>query len=131
MATDREAVFVALRETLRAHRGTLSVGADTPVRFCLEASVGPATLAAWGGRVRRRTIPVAWVECGKANVSLHLMGLAGNPALLANLSPSLRARLQGKTCFGFRTVDDTLIAELDAVTGAAIAGFRRAGFIAD
>jgi hypothetical protein len=105
------------------------VSADAPQRFCLEARVGPATLAAWGGTVRRDTIPVAWVERGKSYVSYHLMGLAENATLLAKLSPALKARMQGKACFNFREPDEALLTELADVTARAIAAFRRAGFI--
>jgi hypothetical protein len=131
MGTDFDAVFAALRELLRAHAGGLTVAADTPERFCLEGLPGPATLAAWGGKARRPTLPVAWVERGRSYVGYHLMGLDGNPALAARLSPELRARKQGKTCFNFRRPDEAPLQELADVTAASIAGLRRAGFVAE
>lgn len=49
MVTDFDATFEVLREVLRAHAAGLAITADTPARYCLEATPGPATLAAWGG----------------------------------------------------------------------------------
>ena len=92
--------------------------------------MGPATLAAWGGKQRRATIPVAWVERRQADVRYHLMGLADNTRALGSFSPELKARLHGKTCFNFRQPDARLFAELESVTAEVIAAFRRAGFIA-
>ena len=128
-STNTESVFAALREILRRHSNNLTVSVDTADRFCLEAAPGSATLAAWGGRARLQTIPVAWVQRGKSGVTYHLMGLAGNASLMATLSDELKARMQGKTCFRFQRPDPALFAELDGTTAAAIAGFRRAGFI--
>jgi hypothetical protein len=131
MASDHDATFDVLRRVLRAHASGLTVAVDTPDRFCLEAAPGPATLAAWGGKVRRPTIPIAWVERGRSYISYHLMGLDGNPALAASLSTELRARRQGKTCFNFQRPAEAPLAELAAVTAASIAGLRRAGFVAE
>jgi hypothetical protein len=114
---------------LQACAGGFTVGCDTTDRYRLEAPVGPATLKAWGGKVRSRTIPVAWVQVGKAYVSYHLMGLDGNPKLLGGCSKGLRARMQGRTCFNFKTVDDALFDELGRLTVESLTGMRRAGYI--
>jgi hypothetical protein len=124
-----DSTFQALRDLLSTHAAGLTVAADTPQRFCLEAVPGPATLAAWGGKQRRKTIPIAWVERGKSYVSYHLMGLDGNGALAAGLSPALRARMHGKTCFNFQRADAGIMAELREVTDASLAGLRRAGYV--
>lgn len=121
------AVFRSLRAVLERHANALTVSEDTTTKFCLEAPAGPATLQAWGGKVRRARIPVAWVEIGKSYVSYHLMGVA-IPAMQSELSGALRTRMQGKTCFNFTVDDETLFAELDRVTGASITAFRSAGF---
>jgi hypothetical protein len=131
MTTDFDATFETLREVLRAHAAGLTVAVDTPERFCLEAAPGPATLAAWGGRARRPTLPVAWVERGRAYVGYHLMGLNGNPGLAARLSADLQARRRGKTCFNFRRPEEAPLAELAEVTAASLAGLRRAGFVTE
>ena len=44
-----------------------------------------------------------------------------NPGLLEGMSPGLRKRMQGKSCFNFTRLDPVLLAELPALTEA---GFR-------
>lgn len=131
MAANFDATFIVLREILRAHAAGLTVVEDSAERFCLEATPGPATLASWGGKARRPTLPVAWVERGRSYVGFHLMGLNGNAALTARLSTDLMARKQGKTCFNFRRPEDVPLAELTEVTAASIAALRRAGFVTE
>jgi hypothetical protein len=129
MTLENESTFRSLRSILQKHRTGLSLEADTATRFCLEANIGPATVKAWGGKVKRATIPVAWVEIGRSYVSYYLMGLYGNAALSKGMSRELKARMQGKTCFNFKTEDEDLFKELDQLTGRSLASFRKAGFI--
>ena len=74
-------------------------------------------------------MPVAWVEIGKGYVSFHLMGVYGCPKLLDGHSKELLARMQGKSCFNFKTVNEPLFAELARLTSASLNGMRKAGFI--
>ena len=129
MSTEFETIFVRLRSILEKHAGTLSVKDNGRDRYCLEGRTGPATLAAWGGKMKKPTIPVAWVEIGKAYVSYHLLGLYGNTTLLDGMSKELQARMQGKTCFNFKKNDEALFRELEQVTARSIEDFRKAGFI--
>ena len=122
------AVFESLRGVLEKHTDSLDVSDDTSTKYRLEASIGPATLQAWGGKARRTRIPVAWVEVGMSYVSYHLMGVSV-PSVQAGLSKALRARMQGKTCFNFTVADPALLKELDALTAESIASFRKSGFI--
>ena len=131
MSTEFESIFAKLRAILRRHGGRLQVKDDTPTCYCLEGSAGPAALRAWGGKVKRPRIPVAWVQIGKAYVSYHLMGVYGNTALLDGMSRELKARMQGKSCFNFKSDDEALFKELEQLTVQAITGFRKAGFISD
>ena len=122
-----EDVFTRLRAILEKHADRFSVTADTDDRYCLEAGVGPATLRAWGGKMKRPQIPVGWVEIGKSYVSFHLMAM--DPALRGEMSPALEKRMQGKTCFNFTTVDDALFRELEHLTAHGLAVFKSARFI--
>jgi hypothetical protein len=128
--SELKSVFDRLRELLAARASQFALAYDTTDRYGLEAPVGPATLRSWGGKLRTPNIPIGWVEIRKAYVSYHLMGVAGNSKLLANLSGPLRARMQGKACFNFRTLEETPLRELERVTAESFAGLRRAGFIA-
>jgi hypothetical protein len=125
--SDFESVFADLHAILKRQSGSLSVTDDTRTRYCLEAPIGPATLKAWGGKVKRPTIPIAWIEMGKSYVSFHLMSLDAAPV---PPSKALKQRLQGKTCFNFSSPDRALFTELEELTATSIAAFRKAGFCA-
>jgi hypothetical protein len=64
------------------------------------------------------------VRQGKAYVSYHLMPVYTHPALLETISPALKKRMQGKSCFNFKVADAGLFDELEALTreGAALYG---------
>ena len=63
---------------------------------------------------------VAATRLGKRYVSFYLMGVYGQPELLDGMSPELRRRMQGKSCFNFTKVDDALFAELATLTQRSI-----------
>jgi len=50
------------------------------------------------------------------------------PSLRAGLSTKLRARMQGKSCFNFKVVDEALVSELEEMTAEGFAAARKAGF---
>ena len=52
------------------------------------------------------------------------MPVYGNPALASGISPELAKRRQGKACFNFTKVDDTLLTELADLTARSIPGWR-------
>src|SRR5262249_39613047 len=129
MSSQFQSVFTRLRGILEKHAASFAVGQDTAKHYGLEACVGPATVQAWGGKAKKPTIPVAWVQIGKAYVSYHLMGVYGNPKLLEGCSKELRARMQGKSCFNFKTADDKLFKELERLTAKSLTCMKKAGFI--
>jgi hypothetical protein len=67
---------------------------------------------------------VAGTRVGKSYVSYYFMPVYGMPELLDGLSPELRRRMQGKACFNFTKVDETLFAELATLTATGIDRFR-------
>ena len=129
MNSDFASIFARLREILRPHAGTLSVKHDRADCYCLEASAGPAAVRAWRGEMRKPMLPVAWVQIGKAYVSYHLTGIYGNTTLLNAMSKDLKARMQGKTCFNFKSPDEALFKELEQLTKRSMAACKKAGFI--
>ena len=63
--------------------------------------------------------PTTWfagVRLGKAYVSYYLMPVYVEPSLLDGISPELRRRMQGKSCFNFKSVDEGLFEELSELT---------------
>jgi len=124
-----KSIFLRLREILHQHAGTLSVKEDNAACYSLHAPAGPAAVRAWRGQMRKPMLPVAWVEIGKAYVSYHLMGVYGNAKLLDGMSKELKGRMQGKTCFNFKSHDEALFDELEQLTARAMTAFKKAGFI--
>jgi hypothetical protein len=68
------------------------------------------------------------VQVKKRYVSYHLMPVYLNPALLDGISPELKKRMQGKSCFNFTRVDPALFEELAALTQAAFYDYRAKGY---
>lgn len=56
------------------------------------------------------------VQIKKSYVSFHLMPVYVNPGLLDAISPELLARMQGKSCFNFKAVDEELFEQLEELT---------------
>ena len=130
-APDFSSLFARLRSILQRHAGDFIVAGDIASCYCLEANPGPATLAARKTKLKREKIPVAWVQIGKTYMSYHLMGLGSDKKLLDGTSEKLRARMQGKTCFNFKTEDETMFEELEKLTAASLLAIRQAEFVAN
>lgn len=112
MATDDFAqVFDRLRSIMSSHAESMVVVRDEPGDYYLNTK-----------HVRHDGYVFAFgaVQIKKRYVSYHLMPIASTPDLLGS-SDALQARMQGKTCFNFTRVDEALFAELDEVTGRAVA----------
>ena len=113
-----EEVFNRLREILTPYQGRLAVLADGPTTYELGAPAPP-------GKTGRF---LAAVRDGKAYASFHLMTVYAYPDMLDGMSPSLRRRMQGKSCFNFSRVDEPLFAELADLTARGLERFRDVGF---
>ena len=120
MPTDFQEVFNALREILRRHAGKLVVTEDTASCFRLEGGKHPT---------HQQPFPIAWVSVGKAYVSFHHMSVYARPDLLKGVSKELKARMQGKSCFNFKSTDPALFAELEELTVRGFDAFRNAPFM--
>jgi len=120
MPTNFPEVFSALREILRRHAGRLVVTEDTATCFRLEGGMHPT---------HKTPFPIAWVAVGKVYVSFHHMGVYARPDLLKGVSKELKARMQGKSCFNFKSADAALLAELEDLTVRGFDAFRNAPFM--
>ena len=100
-------LFERFKSMLAPYAAKMYVSADSPQWFGVdmapEAERDPST---WFGATR----------VGKRYVSYYLMPVYVQPSLLEGLSPALRKRMQGKSCFNFAKVDEPLLAELEALT---------------
>ena len=66
----------------------------------------------------------AATRIGRRYVSFYLMPIYMHAELLEGTTDGLRRRMQGKSCFNFTSVDETLVAELAALTERAYAAFE-------
>ena len=108
--TDFASVDRRLREILQPLRARLVATREGPGGLVLE--IPGLEGKPWGY--------VAGVRPGKRYVSFYLMPVYALPQLAASISPELRRRMQGKSCFNFTTVDETLFAELERLTAEGL-----------
>ena len=67
------------------------------------------------------------VEIKKSYVSVHLMPVYADPRLLEGVSPALKKRMQGKSCFNFKRLEPDLLAELERLIEVGVAAFEASG----
>ena len=128
MPSEFDIVFARLKEILQKYSGSLTIKAgDNSYSLC--GKVGPATLKIWRGEMRQPIMPVAFIEIKKAYVSYHLMGIYMNPKLQSGISKELKTRMQGKSCFNFKKIDEKIFKELDQLTEKSIDAMKKGGFI--
>ena len=111
---DLDPVVGRLRAVFEPYRPRLAATQDGPARFTLEIP----------GREGRPDGFFGGVRLGKRYVSFYLMPAYAFPDLLEGISPQLRRRMQGKSCFNFTAVDESLIAELESLTAACFERYR-------
>ena len=69
------------------------------------------------------------VQIKKNYVSYHLMPIYVDPSLLDTISGPLRKRMQGKSCFNFKSVEKELFTELALLTEAGYQSYVQAAYI--
>lgn len=111
-ATDAnlQPVHERLKAIFAPYRDRLTVSGDAPDGMMLELPGFEGQT--WGF--------VGGTRLNKHYVSFYLMGVYGDAGLAATISPELRRRMQGKSCFNFNKIDEPLFRELEALTAASI-----------
>ena len=69
------------------------------------------------------------VRITKSYVSYHLMPVYVFSELLSDISPELKRRMQGKSCFNFKSSDQELFRELAELTAAGYRRYKEAGYV--
>jgi hypothetical protein len=110
------ATFATLRAILQRHVPPLLVVVDKPGDY----QVASPTLVDRIGR----PLFMAAVQIKKSYVSYHFIPVYAKPELLESVSPALRRRMQGRSCFNFAAIDATQSKELAALTRTGIAAMR-------
>ncbi len=112
-----DATFTKLRDLLKPHAKELLVQVDEPGNYQLcSRSMTDRT---------GRPLFVAAVQTKKNYVSYHLMPVYAVPELLKKLTPELKKRMQGKSCFNFKTIEPAQAKELAVLTKDGIAAFKK------
>jgi hypothetical protein len=111
-----------LKSILKPYEGSgLSAVPNKPGDYIL---IGPQTEHSMG-----KEVWFGGIRTGKAYVSYHLMAVYVFPDLLEGISPELKKRMQGKSCFNFRTVDEKLFKELARLTDKGYRRFKKEKWI--
>jgi hypothetical protein len=113
-------VYAALHAILKKHERMLRVLKDGP---------GGYELAAGYSEKYGRDVWFGGVRPGKRYVSFYLMPIYMHPELLKSTTPQLRKRMQGKSCFNFKTVEPELLRELAVLTKSCVERFKKEGLL--
>ncbi|HEY2152674.1 MAG TPA: hypothetical protein VGH34_17830 [Vicinamibacterales bacterium] len=107
--------FEALKQLLIPYAKRFAVIVDKPDSYYLSTkeSQTKSGSAIWFGGVQIK----------KDYVSYHLIPIYANQALLKTVSPALRKRMQGKSCFNFTEIKPAQLKELAKLTKAGTAAF--------
>jgi len=69
------------------------------------------------------------VRLGNSYVSFYLMSIYVSPQEMNAMSPELKKRMQGKSCFNFKSVNEKLFRELEKLTKSGAAKFTDDKFV--
>ena len=100
-------VFEELKSILKPYAKQLTLTADTSDTYYID---GPYSQK-WG-----KQLFFGSAQIKKNYVSFYLMPVYMYPELLEGISPGLKKRMQGKSCFNFKRVEPDLFEELAQLT---------------
>ena len=117
---DFPAVFAQLKVILKPYEPRLSVTANDSEGYSLDThQLGP----------NKKPMFFGAAVIKKNYVSFHLMPVYVHPELLEGISDGLRKRMQGKSCFNFKALDEDTLAELRQLTERGFEAFRKDGLV--
>ena len=108
-------VFEQLKSILKPYASDLNVKTDTPDAYYLD---GPYSQK-W-----KKELFFGSTQVKQNYVSFYLMPVYMYPELLNDISPELKKRMQGKSCFNFKKVEPELFAQLAELTRRGAERFR-------
>src|SRR5881394_3299900 len=108
-------VFNELKSIFKPYVKKMDIASDTDTNYMLNTRY-----------IMKNKQPLCFggVRLGKNYVSFYLMSAYTCPDLLKAMSPELKKRMQGKSCFNFKEVDKKLFGELATLTKAGAAKFN-------
>ena len=108
-------IFEQLKNILKPYQSSLTLTADTSKGYSLD---GPYS-EKW-----KKVIFFGATQIQKNYVSFYLMPVYMYPELLKDISPALKKRMQGKSCFNFKKVEPELFEELATLTRLSVEKFK-------
>jgi hypothetical protein len=117
---DFQTVFEKLKSALEKYEPHLTLRADKADFYCLDAGFSEKY---------KRVIFFGSVQIKKNYVSYYLMPVYVFPELLKSISPGLKKRMQGKSCFNFAAADEKIFSELAELTKKGFDKFKQEGLI--
>ncbi len=113
-------VFEHLKKIISDHADGMNCVKDEPSDYCLETRY-----------IMKNKKPLFYgaVQIRKTYVSYHLMPVYVFPELLTDISSELKRRMQGKSCFNFKSIDKPLFEELGQLTELGYQRYQKAGYI--
>jgi hypothetical protein len=113
---DFGAVFATLSQILARYEKHLRVVPYRPEFYYLETNVpGP----------KGKPVQFGATRLGKTYVSYYLMCVYMHPELRKSISPALKKRMQGQSCFNFTSIEPDLFRELAALTRTGFEEYRK------
>ncbi len=110
------AVFKKLKSIIEPCSSKLIIKIDTSEGFSLDGAYSEK----W-----KKEMFFGAAQIKKNYVSFYLMPVYMYPDLLKNISPELKKRMQGKSCFNFKKVEPLLFDELAQLTQRGFERFMR------
>ena len=108
-------VFERLKNILKPYTEKLTLKADTLDTYYID---GPYS-EKW-----KKQLFFGSAQIKKNYVSFYLMPVYMYPDLLNGISPELKKRMQGKSCFNFKKVEPDLFNELAELTRKGVEKFQ-------
>ena len=109
-------VFEQLKSILKPYESRLTLTANTSDSYSLD---GPYS-EKW-----KKVIFFGAAQVKKNYVSFYLMPVYIYPELLKDISPELKKRMQGKSCFNFKKMEPGLFEELAKLTRQGAEKFKK------
>jgi hypothetical protein len=111
-----QSVFGQLKHILQEYEQNLVVHTDRPGDYVLYTPFAEA---------HKKEVFFGSVKIQKSYVSFQLMPVYVFPDLLEGISPKLRARMQGKSCFNFKTIEPSQVKELAQLCKRGVDRFKK------
>jgi len=102
-------VFEILSGLIRPYAKDMAVKYDTDTNYYLEETISSA-----------KPQMFCAVQVKKSYTSFHVFPVYSQPELLDAVSDDLKKRMQGKSCFNFKTAEQVPIQELKTLLAASM-----------